>query len=64
MEYIALNDLPLLAMEYCSRGDLRKVRLGKRWLVQVLSRSDLAELRRFTQIRCRLDRTMLVCSRC
>lgn len=22
---IALNDLPLLAMEYCSRGDLRKV---------------------------------------
>uniref|UniRef100_A0A4W6E3A3 Inhibitor of nuclear factor kappa-B kinase subunit alpha n=1 Tax=Lates calcarifer TaxID=8187 RepID=A0A4W6E3A3_LATCA len=25
MRYIALNDLPLLAMEYCSRGDLRKV---------------------------------------
>lgn len=24
---IALNDLPLLAMEYCSRGDLRKVPL-------------------------------------
>jgi len=24
--YISLNDLPLLAMEYCSRGDLRKVR--------------------------------------
>ncbi|KAJ0060368.1 hypothetical protein NL108_010169 [Boleophthalmus pectinirostris] len=23
--HIALNDLPLLAMEYCSRGDLRKV---------------------------------------
>lgn len=22
---IAVNDLPLLAMEYCSRGDLRKV---------------------------------------
>lgn len=22
---IAINDLPLLAMEYCSRGDLRKV---------------------------------------
>uniref|UniRef100_A0AAQ5Y4H8 Inhibitor of nuclear factor kappa-B kinase subunit alpha n=1 Tax=Amphiprion ocellaris TaxID=80972 RepID=A0AAQ5Y4H8_AMPOC len=28
IEYIALNDLPLLAMEYCSRGDLRKM-LGK-----------------------------------
>lgn len=39
MEYIALNDLPLLAMEYCSRGDLRKVRLGKRRLV-VRSGSD------------------------
>lgn len=26
MRHIALNDLPLLAMEYCSRGDLRKVR--------------------------------------
>lgn len=26
MNQIALNDLPLLAMEYCSRGDLRKVR--------------------------------------
>lgn len=26
MKPIALNDLPLLAMEYCSRGDLRKVR--------------------------------------
>uniref|UniRef100_A0A7N6F5S9 Inhibitor of nuclear factor kappa-B kinase subunit alpha n=1 Tax=Anabas testudineus TaxID=64144 RepID=A0A7N6F5S9_ANATE len=26
MKHIALNDLPLLAMEYCSRGDLRKVR--------------------------------------
>lgn len=25
---IALNDLPLLAMEYCSRGDLRKVQSG------------------------------------
>uniref|UniRef100_A0A672J8Z8 Inhibitor of nuclear factor kappa-B kinase subunit alpha n=1 Tax=Salarias fasciatus TaxID=181472 RepID=A0A672J8Z8_SALFA len=25
MEAIALNDLPLLAMEYCSRGDLRRV---------------------------------------
>lgn len=25
--HISLNDLPLLAMEYCSRGDLRKVRL-------------------------------------
>uniref|UniRef100_A0A8D3CQ78 Inhibitor of nuclear factor kappa-B kinase subunit alpha n=1 Tax=Scophthalmus maximus TaxID=52904 RepID=A0A8D3CQ78_SCOMX len=25
MNHIALNDLPLLAMEYCSRGDLRKV---------------------------------------
>uniref|UniRef100_A0A671YKL8 Inhibitor of nuclear factor kappa-B kinase subunit alpha n=1 Tax=Sparus aurata TaxID=8175 RepID=A0A671YKL8_SPAAU len=25
MEPIALNDLPLLAMEYCSRGDLRKM---------------------------------------
>lgn len=25
MKLIALNDLPLLAMEYCSRGDLRKV---------------------------------------
>lgn len=25
MKFIALNDLPLLAMEYCSRGDLRKV---------------------------------------
>uniref|UniRef100_A0A3P9MNU1 Inhibitor of nuclear factor kappa-B kinase subunit alpha n=1 Tax=Oryzias latipes TaxID=8090 RepID=A0A3P9MNU1_ORYLA len=25
MKRIALNDLPLLAMEYCSRGDLRKV---------------------------------------
>jgi len=25
MRHIALNDLPLLAMEYCSRGDLRKV---------------------------------------
>uniref|UniRef100_A0A668AA16 Inhibitor of nuclear factor kappa-B kinase subunit alpha n=1 Tax=Myripristis murdjan TaxID=586833 RepID=A0A668AA16_9TELE len=25
IECIALNDLPLLAMEYCSRGDLRKV---------------------------------------
>uniref|UniRef100_A0A3Q0S2C3 Inhibitor of nuclear factor kappa-B kinase subunit alpha n=1 Tax=Amphilophus citrinellus TaxID=61819 RepID=A0A3Q0S2C3_AMPCI len=25
MNQIALNDLPLLAMEYCSRGDLRKV---------------------------------------
>lgn len=22
---IALNDLPLLAMEYCAKGDLRKV---------------------------------------
>lgn len=22
---IAMNDLPLLAMEYCSKGDLRKV---------------------------------------
>lgn len=28
VEPIALNDLPLLAMEYCSRGDLRKVRGG------------------------------------
>ncbi|CAB1434234.1 unnamed protein product [Pleuronectes platessa] len=26
MRHIALNDLPLLAMEYCSRGDLRRVR--------------------------------------
>lgn len=25
---IALNDLPLLTMEYCSRGDLRKVQSG------------------------------------
>uniref|UniRef100_A0A7N6F9S8 Inhibitor of nuclear factor kappa-B kinase subunit alpha n=1 Tax=Anabas testudineus TaxID=64144 RepID=A0A7N6F9S8_ANATE len=25
MKHIALNDLPLLAMEYCSRGDLRKM---------------------------------------
>lgn len=25
---IALNDLPLLAMEYCYRGDLRKVPSG------------------------------------
>lgn len=25
---ITLNDLPLLAMEYCSRGDLRKVPSG------------------------------------
>uniref|UniRef100_A0A8B9HY14 Inhibitor of nuclear factor kappa-B kinase subunit alpha n=1 Tax=Astyanax mexicanus TaxID=7994 RepID=A0A8B9HY14_ASTMX len=25
MKHIALNDLPLLAMEYCSRGDLRKL---------------------------------------
>ncbi|KAK5881645.1 inhibitor of nuclear factor kappa-B kinase subunit alpha-like [Gymnodraco acuticeps] len=25
MRHIALNDLPLLAMEYCSRGDLRKL---------------------------------------
>ncbi|XP_034413896.1 inhibitor of nuclear factor kappa-B kinase subunit alpha-like [Cyclopterus lumpus] len=25
MRHIALNDLPLLAMEYCSRGDLRKM---------------------------------------
>uniref|UniRef100_A0AAQ4PTD4 Inhibitor of nuclear factor kappa-B kinase subunit alpha n=1 Tax=Gasterosteus aculeatus aculeatus TaxID=481459 RepID=A0AAQ4PTD4_GASAC len=25
MRHIALNDLPLLAMEYCSRGDLRKI---------------------------------------
>lgn len=25
VKHIALNDLPLLAMEYCSRGDLRKV---------------------------------------
>lgn len=25
MMHIALNDLPLLAMEYCSKGDLRKV---------------------------------------
>uniref|UniRef100_A0A671PL33 Inhibitor of nuclear factor kappa-B kinase subunit alpha n=1 Tax=Sinocyclocheilus anshuiensis TaxID=1608454 RepID=A0A671PL33_9TELE len=28
MMHIALNDLPLLAMEYCSKGDLRKL-LGK-----------------------------------
>lgn len=26
INHISLNDLPLLAMEYCSRGDLRKVR--------------------------------------
>lgn len=26
ISHISLNDLPLLAMEYCSRGDLRKVR--------------------------------------
>ncbi|XP_041922067.1 inhibitor of nuclear factor kappa-B kinase subunit alpha [Alosa sapidissima] len=25
MKHIALNDLPLLAMEYCSKGDLRKI---------------------------------------
>lgn len=25
---ISINDLPLLAMEYCSRGDLRKVPSG------------------------------------
>lgn len=25
MMHIALNDLPLLAMEFCSKGDLRKV---------------------------------------
>lgn len=25
---IAINDLPLLAMEYCSKGDLRKVTQG------------------------------------
>lgn len=25
MQHIALNDLPLLAMEYCSKGDLRKL---------------------------------------
>lgn len=30
MKHIALNDLPLLAMEYCSRGDLRKVREEKK----------------------------------
>lgn len=28
MKHIALNDLPLLAMEYCSRGDLRKVNMS------------------------------------
>ncbi|MED6249664.1 hypothetical protein ATANTOWER_017713 [Ataeniobius toweri] len=27
IKVIALNDLPLLAMEYCSKGDLRNVRL-------------------------------------
>lgn len=26
IQHNALNDLPLLAMEYCSRGDLRNVR--------------------------------------
>lgn len=25
---ISINDLPILAMEYCSRGDLRKVPCG------------------------------------
>lgn len=31
--HISLNDLPLLAMEYCSRGDLRKVRLQEFFIV-------------------------------
>lgn len=31
MQSLAPNDLPLLAMEYCQGGDLRKVRLP-RWL--------------------------------
>lgn len=39
ISHISLNDLPLLAMEYCSRGDLRKVRhvLRKRLLIVHLS---------------------------
>lgn len=28
LSFIALHDLPLQAMEYCSRGDLRKVPSG------------------------------------
>lgn len=36
MQSLAPNDLPLLAMEYCQGGDLRKVRLpgwlGAGWL--------------------------------
>ena len=31
MQNLAPNDLPLLAMEYCQGGDLRKVRLPGRW---------------------------------
>lgn len=32
---IALNDLPLLSMEYCSRGDLRKVSCG--YFIKILN---------------------------
>lgn len=32
---IAINDLPLLAMEYCSKGDLRKVAHG--YLIKTLN---------------------------
>ena len=35
MRDIALNDLPLLAMEYCSKGDLRKVRTSPKAAVTV-----------------------------
>lgn len=31
MQNLAPNDLPLLAMEYCQGGDLRKVRLPGWW---------------------------------
>lgn len=47
MQNLAPNDLPLLAMEYCQGGDLRKVRLLGRWgysLSQWEQRGDLSLL--------------------
>lgn len=41
---ISINDLPLLAMEYCSRGDLRKVPSGYFIMINhlvVFSKSEL-----------------------
>uniref|UniRef100_A0A3Q3J3F1 Protein kinase domain-containing protein n=1 Tax=Monopterus albus TaxID=43700 RepID=A0A3Q3J3F1_MONAL len=59
---VALNDLPLLTMEYCSRGDLRKV-LNKPENCCGLKESEiLSLLRDIGNVFLRLERWHSLCS--